>query len=210
MKSSSKRNLLKYLGVVIDNKLTWNQHNTQTNLRLSKGIGVLYKLRSYASQMTLRSLYFPSVQSNLLNWGNAAATNIKPIKTSLNKAVRAMAFKDSRRHANSLYKKLKILPLDECYKLQLSKFMWKVENNKLPGHTASKYITITHYHNTRQTIQSNLQLSSVRLDCAKRSTIYSGTRLWLTDVPLHIKSIRTLNTSLINTVVISRIRYKYK
>ena len=115
----------------------------------------------------------------LPNWGNAAATNIKPTKTSLNKAVRAMAFKDSR-HANSLYKKLKILPLDECYKLQLAKFVWKLENNKFPGHTASKYITITH-DNTQQTIQSNLQLPSVRLDCAKRFTIYSGTHLWLTD-----------------------------
>ena len=87
---------------------------------------------------------------------------------------------------------MKILPLDECYKLQLSKFMWKLENNKLPGHTASKYISITHYHNTQQTIQINLQLPSVRLDCAKRFTIYSGTHLLLTDVPLHIKSIRTL------------------
>ena len=162
----------------------------------------------YVPQIKLRSLYFASVLSNinycLLNWGNAAATNIKPIKTSLNKAVRAMAFKDSRHHANSLYKKLKILPLDECYKLQLAKFMWKLENNKLPGHTA-----ITHYHNTQQTLQSNLQLHSVWLDCAKRFTIYSGTHLWLTDVPLHIKSIRTLKRILINTVVISQIRYKY-
>ena len=113
------------------------------------------------------------------------ATNIKPIKTSLNKAVRTMTFKECR-HATNI--KLKILPLDECYKLQ---FMWKLGNNKLPMHTASKYTTISHNHTTRQTTQSNL-LPSIRLECDKRFTIYSGTRLWLTDIPLHIKSIRTL------------------
>ena len=40
-----EKEFTKYLGVVIDNKLTWNQHITQTNLRLSKRINVLYKLR---------------------------------------------------------------------------------------------------------------------------------------------------------------------
>ena len=40
-----EKEFTKYLSVVINNKLTWNQHITQTNLRLSKGVGVLYKLR---------------------------------------------------------------------------------------------------------------------------------------------------------------------
>ena len=85
-----------------------------------------------------------------------------------------MTFKESRHHANPLYRKLKILPLHECYKLNLAKFMWKLENNKLPGHIALQYTTISHNHNTRQTTQSSLQLPSVRLDCTKRFTIYIG------------------------------------
>ena len=51
----------KYLGVILDN--TWKNHITQTNLRISKGIGILYKLRQCVSQSTLRSLYFTFVQS---------------------------------------------------------------------------------------------------------------------------------------------------
>ena len=31
----------RYLGVILDNNLTWKNHITQTNLRLSKGIGIL-------------------------------------------------------------------------------------------------------------------------------------------------------------------------
>ena len=86
----------KYLGVIIDNNLTWKNHFTQIKLRLSKGIGILYKLRQVVSQYISieKSIYFAFVQSNinycLLNWGNAAPTNLTQIKTSLNKALRVM------------------------------------------------------------------------------------------------------------------------
>ena len=94
----------KYLGVILDNKLTWKNHITQTNLRISKGIGILHKLRQCVSQSTLRSLYFAFVQSNvnycLLNWGNAAPSNLTPIKTNLNKALRIMCYKGPMYHAN--------------------------------------------------------------------------------------------------------------
>ena len=126
----------KYLGVIIDNNLTWKNHITQIKLRLSKGIGILYKLRQVVSQSVLRSLYFAFVQSNinycLLNWGNAAPINLTQIKTSLNKALRVMCFKDPRYHAHTLYKELKILPFEETYKQQLAKFMWTVKQNILP------------------------------------------------------------------------------
>ena len=59
-----EKQLTKYLGVV-DNKLTWKERITQTNLRLSEGIGILYKLRRYVPQITLRRLYFSFVQSNV-------------------------------------------------------------------------------------------------------------------------------------------------
>ena len=77
----------KYLGVIIDNKLTWKNHITQIKLRLSKGIGILYKLRQIVSQSN--SNYC------ILNWGNAAPTNLTQIKTSLNKALRVMCFNQS-------------------------------------------------------------------------------------------------------------------
>ena len=73
----------KYLGVILDNKLTWKSHIDQTHFRLSKGIGILYKLRQYVSQSALRSLYFAFVHSNisyyLLNWGKRS-----PIKSYTN------------------------------------------------------------------------------------------------------------------------------
>ena len=181
----------KYLGVILDRKMNWKTHISQIKLRLSKGIGILYRIRNYVPKLTLRSLYFAFIQSNvnycLLNWGGAPPTILKPIKTSLNKAVRIMSFKDNRYHANNLYKELNILPLEECYKLNLAIFMWKIENNKLPEDISSKFQRISHNHNTRQTRHSIIQIPSIRLNCSKRYTIYNGSSLWINQVPLHLK-----------------------
>ena len=154
----------KYLGVIIDNKLNWKKHISQTKIRLSKGIGILYRVRNSVSKSTLRNLFFAFIHSNinycLLNWGSAPATTLKPIKVSLNTAVRVMSLKDNRYHTNSLYKELNILPLEDCYKLKLVIFMWKIENNKLPHNIISKFQRISHHYNTRQRRQSSIQLPS--------------------------------------------------
>ena len=68
----------KYLGVILDNKLTWKNHITQTNLRISKGIGILYKLRQCVSQSTLRSLYFCTIECQLLSAKLEKCSPIKP------------------------------------------------------------------------------------------------------------------------------------
>ena len=44
----------KYLGILIDNKLSWNCHIKHVNLKISKGIGILTKLRRYLSKSVLR------------------------------------------------------------------------------------------------------------------------------------------------------------
>ena len=54
------------------------------NLKISKGIGILTKLRRYRSKGVLRTLFYVSVQSHidygLLVWGSATPSSLKPIK----------------------------------------------------------------------------------------------------------------------------------
>ena len=70
-----QENYTKYLGVILDNKLNWKLHIKQLNINLSKGIGVLYKLRHLVPKQSLKSLYFSFIQYHvlhgILNWGFA-------------------------------------------------------------------------------------------------------------------------------------------
>ncbi len=59
-----QENYTKYLGVIIDDKLKWKLYIKQINIKLSKGIGVLYKLRHLVPKQTLTSLYAAFIQSH--------------------------------------------------------------------------------------------------------------------------------------------------
>ena len=78
-----------YLGILIDNKLSWNCHIKHANLKISKGIGILTKQRRYLSKGVGRTLFNTLVQSyrdyGLLVWGSPAPSNLKPIKKNYKK-----------------------------------------------------------------------------------------------------------------------------
>ena len=53
----AEKNYIKYLGVLIDNNLNWKQHIKQINIKISKGIGILAKMRYFVPLEVLRNLY---------------------------------------------------------------------------------------------------------------------------------------------------------
>ena len=121
----------KYLGALIDNKLNWSYQINAVNLKLSKGIGLLAKIRHYVPSSILRSLYYsflnPYIDYNLLNWGMAAPTNLDSVNRKIKKAVRIISYKTSDYHTDPLFKELKILPLDKSIELKYAKFMWRLK-----------------------------------------------------------------------------------
>jgi len=101
-------NAIKFLGVHIDNNLTWKDHINIICKKISKNIGAISKLRHYVDLDTLRvvyySLVYPYLQYGALIWGNTYKSRLKPIDVLNNKAVRIMTFSDYRAHAPPLYK----------------------------------------------------------------------------------------------------------
>ena len=66
-------------------------------LKISKGIAILTKLRTFVSRENLRMLFFTFIQLHiyygLLIWGGATASNLKPMQSKLKEAIRKMSFK---------------------------------------------------------------------------------------------------------------------
>ena len=61
-----KTDSLKYLGVIIDHRLNWSQHITHVKNKISKGIGIMYRARSYLTKSSLRKLYFSYIYPHLI------------------------------------------------------------------------------------------------------------------------------------------------
>ena len=111
--------------------MSWNCPIKHVNLKISKGIGILTKLRRYLSKGVLRTLFYafvqPHIDYGLLVWGSATPSNLKPIK-KLQKAVRKILFKNCKQPTEPLFHDhdLKVLDFDKHKFLTISSFMWQL------------------------------------------------------------------------------------
>jgi len=97
---------LKYLRVVLDNKLTWNSHIAQVKKQIFQACGALTRLRHYLPINFLITVYYSLVFSHLQyginSWGSSTYL-LKTIKTIHNKIIRLIAFSSYRSNAEKLY-----------------------------------------------------------------------------------------------------------
>ena len=70
-----------YLGVIIDNKLTWNAHINHISKKISKSVSLLKMLKYTFTSRILKSLYYSFVYPYFsycnLVWGGAAKTHLE-------------------------------------------------------------------------------------------------------------------------------------
>ena len=56
---------IKFLGVLLDQHLTWKEHIKRTENKIAKNIGILYKARSYLDKKALLCPYYSYIHSYL-------------------------------------------------------------------------------------------------------------------------------------------------
>ena len=70
----------KFLRVIIDNKLKWNDHIAYAKSKISKTIGLFYKMCQYLGRKALVNLYYSLVFPYLIYcneiWGNASSVHL--------------------------------------------------------------------------------------------------------------------------------------
>ena len=108
-----KENYIKYLGVNLDSNLRWKYHILQFSKKISKGIGILTKIRHYTNIHILTQLYytliFPFLTYGVVVWGNTYNSLLEPLITSQKKAVRIMTYSNFREYSSPLFKMLNTL-----------------------------------------------------------------------------------------------------
>ena len=82
-KTITRTTFIKYLGVFIDDKLTWSNHIAYLENKLSRSVGLFHRIRYYLSDSALKSLYFSFVYSHLQfaigAWGGVGITTLNQI-----------------------------------------------------------------------------------------------------------------------------------
>ena len=160
-----RKQCIKYLGVMIDESLTWKYHIAFVCSRISRNIGIISKLRYYLSIQQLRQIYYnliyPYISYSILAWGSIYKTHIKKIQVKQNHTVRliffARTFGRETESAKPLLNLLDILTVDNIYRLEVLKFSHLWHNGLLPEvfDNTFQYARNIHRYNTRYTAKHN-------------------------------------------------------
>src|ERR1700730_7827150 len=109
----------KFLGVIVDQKLTWQQHIAYISLKISKSLNILKRLKYKLPKKCLISLYYSLVYPHLnyciIVWGSAYNTALHRLIVLQKPAIRTINNSHYRSHTESLFKKLNILKLNNVY-----------------------------------------------------------------------------------------------
>ena len=153
-----------YLGITLDQHITWTPHIKKISIKISRVIGILRKLKRTFPQYILRTIYNSLIHPHLIYGLNLWGFKHKRITTLQKKAVRILAFRPYISHSISAFKELKVLMLEDLYKIQLYKIYYKNTNNILPSYfqtfTPHYYNALEHGHDLRHNV--------VRLPLTKR------------------------------------------
>ena len=175
-------NSTKFLGLHIDDKLSWKLHIDSISKLLSRNAGVMYKLKFVFPKSILCMLYstliLPYLNYGVLAWGNSLKTQTKKLFLVQKRVVRIINNSSFLAHTNNLFYQSKLLKVDDIYHLQLGCIMYKLNAGGLPQALATIF-TKNHQVHTYFTRQASaFHLPSVRTKLALNSLIYIGPKYW--------------------------------
>ena len=189
---------MKYLGVVIDEKMSWKNHVNYLCSKLAKGCWAISKLRNYVDLHTSRILYYsliyPHLQYCISSWGRATKSVLKPLSIIQKRVVRLITKTPYGTPSAPLFFQLKILKIDHVYKLQIAKMMHHINNqNNIGTWKINNSIKLEklHNHNMRASSQHNFLIPNISTDSGKSLSAFAVAQIWR-EVPQSIKSLSTV------------------
>ena len=94
-KAIEQKKYVKYLGLLVDEHLTWEEHINGISKKVSRSIGIITLLRNSMSTDLLVNLYYSLIYSHLIYgihvWGSACQTVLEKVQVLQNKAVRVIS-----------------------------------------------------------------------------------------------------------------------
>ena len=142
----------KFLGIYIDENLSWKSHIQNITKKVARATGILYKVRRILDTNTLRNLYLTFVDPYLTYcvhvWGNACKTYLTKLGKLQAKIVIIFTYPTYKAHSDPLYNALKLLKIKDIHKLSIGIFMFNIliANCQIYSSVCSdidtKYITI--------------------------------------------------------------------
>ena len=111
---------MKFLGVLLDDILSWKEHIKYLENKIAQNIGLMYRARPFSDEESLLALYYFYIYLylNFVNsvLDNAYLTNLKKLRSQQKHVIRIVHNKKEFEHKKELFKSAHVLNL---YKLNI-------------------------------------------------------------------------------------------
>ena len=185
----------KFLGVILDNKLSWDAHTKYISQKVSKSVALIGILKWTLPTKILKTLYYSMVfpYFNYCNiiWGGAANTHIHQLVLLQKKCIRNVCKVGYFNHTAPLFKKLRILKIDQIYHLSCGKFIYQCYNNSNYAEFRSRLVQHSNIHDYQTRNKDKLIPQCGRLHQFDNSQLNVGIVIW-NILPQKFKTFKTL------------------
>ena len=186
----------KFLGLILDNKLSWHAHIKHISSKMSKSIFILKYLKYIFPINVLKTLYhtlvFPYINYCNIIWGSACKTTLRPVTLLQKKCIRIINKSSYLEHTDPLFKKSRLLKINQVYQLNCVKFMHKCLNTNffLTFKDKLQFNASVHRYNTRNSCK--LRQPFEKLNKCINSFFISGIKFW-NDLPTSTRDIKDIH-----------------
>ena len=188
---------IKFLGITVDDKLSWKSHIVNISSTISRNIGVINRLKYFIPSSSLLTLYYslilPYLNYGILAWGNTHKILLDRLILLQKKSLRIIFNTSIRFHTNPLFLENKILKIKDLYSFQLGQFMYNYNNNSLPSAFDSMFPKNQSFHNYPTRHSNEFHLPLLRTLLAQNTFIYTGPQYW-NSLEENIRGARSLDS----------------
>ena len=172
-----------FLGVILDENLTWKPHIAHVSRKISKSIGVIYKSSFCLSPSSLRTLYFSLIYPYLVYcisvWGSTYSSNLNRHIYSQEKVyIRIISKSSYDAHTEPLFKALRILKFADIYKFQVGKMMFLFRKGLLPSAFCNMFPLRNTFHSYNTRTCEHFHVASYRTNIRYFAIRFQGPKLF--------------------------------
>ena len=172
----------KFLGVLIDECLTWKNHIDCISKTISRNIGVMNKLKYAIPGRILKTLYCTLIQPYLsygiLIWGSTCKSYLDKLVKLQKWAIRTVCSSHYRSHTGHLFAKYNFLTVTDLYTLELGVFMYRFSISDLPVAFKEYFKKRSEIHNYPTRHVNDLNLTNNKKFFSDHSIRTKGPILW--------------------------------
>ena len=173
----------KFLGVILDEKLTWNNHINELCSKLKRLFHIFYNIRNYLLKDNIKTIYFALVYSRIKYgisvYGQACESKLKRIQTLQNQLLKVLSSKNYCFSTDMLHNEFELLKVKDIVKQEVITFVHNFFSNSLPPVFDGYFETLASNHNRNTRYGNNLiKISNHSTKFAASSMKIQGAKVW--------------------------------